>query len=271
MLRILPNRFVDCIGPFTFLDYFPARNIKASTPKFPDGSFAHPHRGISTFTYIMEGQIEHYDSRGNHGIVKSGGIQWMKAGNGIVHDETFPLELQRDGGVLQGFQFWINLPAKNKAEEPAYKPVQPGEIPELQLDKDGGKLRILIGSFGEHFSLIPVYLQQFLYHIILDPGGDFYLDTEGDMEYAAQFISGQGKVNDVAATEPELFVFSGRGNGIELVNKGDSQMDVLLFGGEPYTEPIAAGGPFVMNTQEGLHQAYKDYRAGLYGSITYNN
>lgn len=271
LLRILPNRFVDSIGLFTFLDYFPARNIEARIPKSPDGSFAHPHRGISTFTYIIEGQIEHYDSRGNHGIVKSGGIQWMKAGKGIVHDEAFPMELQRDGGVLQGMQFWINLPAKNKAEEPAYKPIQADEIPEFKLEKDGGRLRVLIGDYGEHFSIIPVYSQQFLYHIILEPGGEFSLDTEGDMEYAAQFISGDGKVNDATATEPELFVFGREGSGIELANKGESPMEVILFGGEPYLEPVAAGGPFVMNTQEELHQAYKDYRAGLYGSITYNN
>ncbi|MDX2430312.1 MAG: pirin family protein [Bacteroides sp.] len=271
LLRVLPNRFVDCIGPFTFLDYFPPRSIKASAPKPPDGSFAHPHRGISTFTYIIEGQIEHYDSRGNHGIVKSGGIQWMKAGNGIVHDEAFPEEFQRSGGILQGLQFWINLPAENKAEEPEYKPIQSDEIPEYKLDQDRGTLRVLIGDYDEHFSLIPVYSQQFLYHIILNPGGVFSFDTEKDMEYAAQFISGEGKVNDADATEPELFVFGEEGSGIHLVNTGASQMDVILFGGEAYTEPIEAGGPFVMNTREELSQAYQDYRKGEYGIINYNN
>ncbi len=169
--------------------------------------------------------------------------------------DYFPEEFQRSGGILHGLQFWINLPAKNKAEEPAYKPFQSDEIPEYKLDKDMGKLRVLIGDYGEHKAGIPVYSRQFLYHIILNPGGVFFFDKEKDMEYAAQFISGEGKVNDADATEPELFVFSEKGRGIHLVNTGESQMDVILFGGDAYLEPIEAGGPFVMNTREELSQA----------------
>jgi redox-sensitive bicupin YhaK (pirin superfamily) len=113
--RILPNRYADAVGPFVFLDHIVP---KLQPADMDSGTGAHPHRGIATLSYIIEGEDEHFDSAGNYAKVHSGGVQWMKAGNGIVHDETLNVDSHTDTNRTHAFQFWINLPAKNKAEKP---------------------------------------------------------------------------------------------------------------------------------------------------------
>jgi redox-sensitive bicupin YhaK (pirin superfamily) len=124
--RMLPNRYANTVGPFVFLDYV-APAIKTTINK--NGMGAHPHRGIATLTYILQGEVEHFDSAGNTGKIYSGGMQWMKAGNGIIHDENFNYDSQTDSKYIHGFQFWLNLPAKNKAEKPEHIAIQANEVP----------------------------------------------------------------------------------------------------------------------------------------------
>jgi redox-sensitive bicupin YhaK (pirin superfamily) len=270
LLRILPNRFVDAVGAFTFLDHFPERMMHPKEPGPPDGSFAHPHRGIATFTYLLEGMMEHYDSMGNHGIVKSGGIQWMKAGNGVVHDEAMPSEFQRKGGALHGLQFWINLPADNKAESPEYLPVHAEDVPEILLSEKRGKIRVLIGEYEQEVSAVPAYTHQYLFHLVLEAGAS-YARKEDKMENAAYLTNGEARIDGQNVKGPELLIFDRGVGAVEIENIGDTPLNIMLFGGETYTEPIVAQGPFVMNTREEIYKAYLDYRKGQYGTINYRD
>ena len=143
--RLMPNQYAHHVGHFVFLDYIPPFMLGA---KHFDPGFAHPHRGIATLSYILSGEIEHFDSRGNHGTVNSGGVQWMKAGNGIIHNETLGPDSNTNGRLMHGFQFWMNLPAKNKQEDPDYIAVQANELPVSALENDAGWLKTVVGEFG---------------------------------------------------------------------------------------------------------------------------
>jgi redox-sensitive bicupin YhaK (pirin superfamily) len=126
--RLVPNRYIHAVGPFVFLDHLYPVEQKPAIVQAPNGEFAHPHRGIATFSYLFSGELEHFDSAGHHGIVSAGGAQWMKAGNGVIHDEHNSPALQEKGGILHAVQFWINLPAMNKAEKPEYLAVNASDI-----------------------------------------------------------------------------------------------------------------------------------------------
>lgn len=265
--RLLPNRYAEAVGPFVFFDHIPpgksADNKKQSTNP-------HPHRGIATLTYLLSGESEHYDSRGNHAKVNSGGVQWMKAGTGIIHEERLGNDTEQGDESIHGFQFWINLPAKNKAEPPEYIALQAGEVPRQLLEDGTSWVKIIAGEYGGLSSKIPGYSIQFLYHIHLEAGKEFVLDTKDQIEYAAFTIGTNLVVNDTQYEAGEFIEFDRDRGTIGIINKLDGPNDFLLFGGERYTEPIVADGPFVMNTHAEIGQAYLDLHNGKYGTITKN-
>jgi len=176
--RALPDHEVRAVGPFVFLDYVPSILHAADKPrKVVNGKGAHPHRGIATLTYVLNGEADQYDSNGHHAKVYSGGVQWMKAGNGIIHDEAMNPDPNTGDGLTHGFQFWVNLPAKHKAERPDYRPVQADEMPRIALKDNGGWLKVVAGEYEQQASPIPAYSEQFIYHIQLQPGKAFLLNT----------------------------------------------------------------------------------------------
>jgi redox-sensitive bicupin YhaK (pirin superfamily) len=252
------------VGPFVFLDYI-APAIKEIIAK--NGIGAHPHRGIATLTYILQGEVEHFDSGGNEGKIYSGGVQWMKAGNGIIHDEKINYDSRTESKLIQGFQFWINLPAKNKAENPAHIAVQADEVPKKELPDESGWLKVIVGSYGELSSKIPNYSRQFLYHIQLEAGRQFSLEMENKIEVAAFLPVQNVMLNDTAFQAGEFIEFDKVAGEIEIKNTSLKTVDILLFGGEEYTEPVIAEGPFVMNSQAEIATAYRDFYAGKYGEI----
>lgn len=267
--RFLPNRYTRTVGSFFFLDYILPNQIKPSQPKLPDGNYAHPHRGIATFTYLFSGELEHFDSRGNHGIVGAGGAQWMKAGNGIIHDENTSQAFQTNGGLLHGLQFWINLPATNKAEEPAYMGVPSTDFPIINLPDACGNLKVLIGTYENKTSPIPTYLRQFNFQLQLNAKSTFTLNINPDFETAAFIVTENVIINGSNQAAAELLVFEIDGDEISVTNNGDETAVIMLFGGEGYTEPIVAEGPFVMNSESEIGLAYRDFYKGTYGKIAY--
>ena len=269
--RLLPDHALRSIGHFVFLDHlYPSRH-QAKPPQAPTGEFAHPHRGIATFTYLFSGSLEHYDSNGQHGIVEAGGAQWMKAGHGVIHDENPSPRFQAEGGVLHAVQFWINLPARVKAEAPEYLALHPEDIPTVDLPADAGRLRIVIGSFGDATSPVKTFSQQFLYHLQLNPKSSFTWTTKPGLQYAA-FVPGEAVlVNGTSYGQSEMLVVEPGETALTFTNTSISPTDVLLFGGESYTEPMVAQGPFVMNSHEEIAQAYQDFFAGKYGHIEYHH
>ncbi|MDJ1494140.1 pirin family protein [Cytophagaceae bacterium DM2B3-1] len=269
--RMLPNYYANTVGPFVFLDYVYPYQQKPETPEAPDGKFAHPHRGIATFSYLFSGELEHYDSQGNYGIVSAGGAQWMNAGNGIIHDEHLSQAFQKNGGVLHSLQFWVNLPAKNKIEAPAYLAVQPQDIPEIELADGTGKLRVLIGDYEGYSSPVVTFTRQFIFHIRINPGQTFQFEAESGLEYAAFIPTTSIQIDGNEYGNSELLVFSEEGTSLDFTNTHNEVVDLILFGGEPYQEPIAAEGPFVMNSRLEVAEAYRDFFAGKYGKIEYTH
>jgi redox-sensitive bicupin YhaK (pirin superfamily) len=262
--RILPNRYADKVGPFVFLDHI-VPVVKGTITR--KGMGAHPHRGIATLTYVLQGEVEHFDSAGNEAIIHSGGVQWMKAGNGIIHDENLNYDSQTESKFIHGFQFWINLPAKNKAEKPAHIAVQADDVPKKVLPDESGWLKVIVGQYEELSSTIPDYSKQFLYHIQLNAGKQFSIGMENKIEVAAFLPTQNVLLNEAEFQAGEFVEFDRVAGEIEVKNTSPFAIDVLLFGGEEYTEPIVAEGPFVMNSPAEISTAYRDFYAEKYGKI----
>ncbi|MFT4644657.1 MAG: redox-sensitive bicupin YhaK (pirin superfamily) [Planctomycetota bacterium] len=271
IIRGLPNQHFSSIGSIVLLDHIAEKTFLPKTPKMPDGSFAHPHRGIATLTYILDGGIHHLDSNGGEGKVYSGGLQWMKSGNGIVHDEFHPYDFQEKGGLFSGFQFWLNLPAKQKAERPEYIAVQSENINEFVLADNVGVLRLLLGNYQDKTAIIPAYLAQFMYHIKLNPGKAMELPMNENWEYGINAIKGNPKIdNDIILDEKKTAKLYDFSEVMEISNESNETIEFVLFGGEPYLEQMVSYGPFIMNTQEGIAKAYSDYNNGHYNEIDYS-
>lgn len=262
--RMLANRYTDAVGPFVFMDHIIP---KVHSSSMDSGTGGHPHRGIATLSYIIEGEDEHFDSMGNHAKVYSGGIQWMKAGNGIIHDETLNVDSRTGTNRTHAFQFWINLPAKNKAEKPEYLAIQSEEVPQKLLSNDSGWIKVIVGNYEDLKSIIPNYSQQFLYHIHIEAGKSFSIFIDEKVEVAAFLPTKNTILNDAEFEAGEFIEFDRNEGEIFIENKLNEATDVLLFGGEPYTEPIVAEGPFVMNSRSEVADAYRDFYAGKYGNI----
>jgi redox-sensitive bicupin YhaK (pirin superfamily) len=262
--RMLPNRYAAKVGPFVFLDYV-APAVKETINK--NGMGAHPHRGIATLTYILQGEVEHFDSAGHTVQIHSGGMQWMKAGNGIIHDENFNYDSQTNSKYIQGFQFWINLPAKNKAEKPAHIAIQATDVPKKILPNESGWLKVVVGNYEDLHSAIPNYSTQFLYHIHLEAGKQFQVQIENNIEVAAFLLDRKIVINNTPFEQGDFIEFDKTAGEIEIKNTSEKAVDLVLFGGEEYTEPVVAEGPFVMNSQAEIADAYRDFYAGKYGEI----
>jgi redox-sensitive bicupin YhaK (pirin superfamily) len=267
--RLLPSRMVATVGPFVFLDHVYPTRFEPQVPKAPTGETAHPHRGIATFTYVLSGALEHYDSAGHHGLVVAGGAQWMKAGRGVLHDENPSLDFQAKGGVLHALQFWINLPARHKAEAPDYLALHSTAVPEVLLPGAAGSLRVLLGALGDATSPVPSSSPQFLYHLQLSPKATFTLATKVGLDYAAFVPAAPIRLNGEPHGQSELVLFGAEVGPITFTNPSIEPASVLVFGGEPIPEPMVAQGPFVMNSHAEIATAYEEFFAGEYGQIKY--
>lgn len=260
--RVMPQRELTQVGAWVFLDHFDHQLNPEDIPK-PDGSFAHPHRGIATLSYLLEGEMTHLDSRAHQGKVGPGGVQWMKAGNGIVHDE-WPTPTNHR---LHGAQFWLNLTAKGKASEPDYRCVQATDLPQRLISPNGSFLKVVVGDYDGMASIIPTESRQVLMHLHLKSGDTFSIDLKSDEQYAAFVLSGEVVFSGETLNTQQQGYFNDGLKGVRLEATQDS--DVFLYGGEPYQESVVSGGPFIMNTEAELMEAYRDYQTGQYGQINY--
>jgi redox-sensitive bicupin YhaK (pirin superfamily) len=268
--HVLPNKYVQSIGPFILLDHTLSKQSSNESHKEMAGKCSHPCRGIATLTYILSGEVEHLDSLGNHVKLSSGGVHWMKAGKGIVHDEAASPECQITNPNVSVIRFWINLPSKNKSEEPEYFSLAADDIPNQILTDNTGWIKILSGEYENMIAKVPCYSKQFLYHIHLEAGKQFSTITDIAWEYGAFLLTNGAVINDMGFEAGEFIVFSSLGELIEINNNSKTAVDIILFGGEPYNEPIVAEGTFVMNTPHEITQAYNDYYEGKYGDISFD-
>lgn len=261
LTRVLSHDLQERLDPFLMLDAFGSDNPGDYIAGFPN----HPHRGFETVTYMIAGRMRHKDSSGNEGLLQNGGVQWMTAGRGLTHSEM----PEQEEGVMEGFQLWLNLPAKNKLCEPWYRDIQSESVPEVISD-EGVLIRVIAGqSHGaigamqrEHTE--PLYLDL---HFPATDGAVFEqplpaLHNAFVYVYRGGLEIGQGnKTTDVPIKR--MAVLSNGGHGVVL--RAQANTRAILIAGKPLNEPIAQYGPFVMNTREQLVQAVDDYRAGLMG------
>jgi len=267
------------LDPFIHMDQMGEVDYGPGEPK---GTPWHPHRGFETVTYIIDGTFRHQDSNGGGGLITNGDTQWMTAGGGILHIEAPPEELVVSGGLFHGFQLWVNLPARLKMTPPRYQDIRARQVALLSSADGGALLRVIAGSFGgpdaggsggvvppdRHSGPGITHTPISLVHATVSAGAQVRLPWRADFNALAYVLAGSGTVG--AEKRPvrmgQLAVF-GAGDAITFAAGPQGDMDILLLGGEPIREPVAAYGPFVMNTRAELVQAFEDYQAGRLGSI----
>ena len=258
--RALPERGRHSVGPWVFLDHFGPFRV---TPG-KDGVGAHPHAGIETVTYVLQGRQEHRDSAGHTGIVAGGGAQWMTAGRGIVHAET-PKPLTEEEHTLHGIQLWTTLPRALKTMAPRYQNLAADTVAEVK--RDGATVRViggeLAGAKGPAEALMPLVVA----HVTLDAGAVFETPVPADFEMAAYVIAGEGRFGTARATTGGMVLWQGDDPAIGFANAGAEALEVLVIGGAPAEGPLVFHGPFVMNNVEQVRAAEVAYRTGRMGTL----
>jgi len=253
--RSIAPQVSNLFDPFLLFDHF-AFNDPAEGPikGFP----MHPHRGIETVTYIIQGIVNHRDSLGNSGLIGPGDVQWMTAGGGILHEE---MPRRGPDGIINGFQLWVNLPASQKMSRPRYQGVEAVTIP--VFEKEGCQVHVIAGMLGDvvgpvtEIAANPIYLD-----VALEPGATFNVPVPEKQTCLAYIFDGQGVFGDQEIAGVKMVVF-GSGDHVE-VKAGTSPLRFVLVAGSPIGEPIVPYGPFVMNTKEEIQQALADLKNGTF-------
>ena len=253
------------ISPFLMLDYGIGEFPPTTERK---GVGEHPHRGFETVTIVYEGSVEHRDSGGGGGAIGRGDVQWMTAASGVVHEEFHGEEFARNGGKFEMAQLWVNLPAKDKMSKPRYQEILDAQIPAVALPNDAGTVRVIAGEYGGSKGPAKTFSRLNVWDVRLKAGAaaEFKME-EGDSVVLPVFggtvrVNGSETVNDAEAA-----LFDHEGTSFRVENTGKEEAKILFLSGEPLNEPIAGYGPFVMNTQDEIYQAMRDYQGGKMGRL----
>jgi redox-sensitive bicupin YhaK (pirin superfamily) len=252
------------MSPFFLMDYGSKWNVPPS--EIPKGVGVHPHRGFETVTVAYHGKVAHNDSAGNSGVIGEGDVQWMTAGAGVLHKEYHEKEFSRHGGIFQMVQLWVNLPAKFKMTPAKYQPLENKNMGRFLLDDGKSVIELIAGEYngikGPAFTFTPVSL----FNAKLIKGVNAGFSFNKNYNTGMLVIEGEIKVNHSATVSENYFVlFAHDGEDISIEATKDSV--VLILSGEPINEPIASYGPFVMNTEAEIKQAYDDYYNGKFGYL----
>ncbi len=261
LTRLIGTPQLDTLDPFLLLDCFASDERDDYIGGFP----THPHRGFETVTYLLNGRMRHKDSAGHEGVIEPGGVQWMTAGKGILHSEM----PEQEDGLLQGFQLWVNLPGSAKMSEPKYQEFLPEQTP-LEVHEDGTEIRVIAGRTeqGTEGPILNEYTNPVYLDITLPADRNLTQSIPEGHNAFVYLIEGRlGIDSDTHSSESTLeektLGILGQGKQIS-VSSGDSASRFLLIAGKPLREPVARGGPFVMNTRQELMQAFEDYKLGRF-------
>lgn len=261
LTRVLSHDLQQRLDPFLMLDAFGSDKPDDYIAGFPN----HPHRGFETVTYMIAGRMRHRDSGGHEGLLQNGGVQWMTAGRGLVHSEM----PEQEEGVMEGFQLWLNLPAKNKLCEPWYRDIQSADIPEVTTPEQV-LVRVIAGtSLGVAGAVTREHTEPLYVDVHFPDRDGVVLEQAIPSSHHAFLYVYRGSLDVVqgntATTVPaqRMAILSNGGDGVVL--RAQANTRAILIAGKPLHEPIAQYGPFVMNTREELAQAVDDFRAGLMG------
>ena len=266
--RAFPNYSLREFDPFLLLDEMGKIEISAGEAK---GAPDHPHRGFETVTYMIDGVFEHKDSQGHSGKIKTGDVQWMTAGSGVIHSEMPEKEFSQKGGTLHGFQLWVNLPKKDKMMKPRYQDLPTNKIP--IAEKDGVKVKVIAGESMGKKAIIETKTPIMYLHFTLRPNAQVVQTIPQNYNAFAYVVNGEGLFGDEQrpAHKEQVILFEQDGNEIiiKATNDSSTPLDVLLIAGVPLGEPVARYGPFVMNTEDEISQAILDYNTGKMGKIDF--
>jgi redox-sensitive bicupin YhaK (pirin superfamily) len=252
------------LSPFLLLDY-------AAPYPFPPGSGrrgvgGHPHKGFETVTVAYQGELEHRDSSGGGGRIGAGDVQWMTAGNGIVHEEFHSREFTRQGGPLQMVQLWVNLRAQDKRAKPGYQTLLKAQIPNVELPEAAGTVRVIAGDYAGHKGAAKTFTPINLWDVNLRAGKTVELPLPDGHTTTFLVLSGEVLVNgEQKAGEGDLAIFARAGDRITVQAGTDAKL--LVMDGEPIPEPVVGQGPFVMNSRAEIKQAFEDYQLGRMGEL----
>jgi len=252
------------MSPFLLLDY----NAKVNFPpsETPRGVGVHPHRGFETVTIAYKGKVAHHDSSGGGGVISEGDVQWMTAASGILHKEFHEEGYSKKGGDFQMVQLWVNLPAKDKMSEPKYQAIKNNQITKLELDNNAGTLEIIAGNYANAKGTASTFTPINLFNLHLKKDKDISFSFAETDNTALLVIEGSIAVNNTDRAQTDHFVlFTNKGEDFTVHAVEDAL--VLVLSGQPIDEPIASYGPFVMNTEEEIMQAVKDFQNGKFGYL----
>ena len=260
LTRVIGQPALPMLDPFLMLDAFRSDRPGDYIAGFPP----HPHRGFETVSYLLAGRMRHEDNAGHAGVIEPGGVQWMTAGRGIVHSEM----PEQEAGLLEGFQLWVNLPATHKMDPPAYQEHSADTIPEERRDK-GARIRVIAGetSLGTHGPIDQPLTEPLYLDVVLPAGQTLQESLPAHHNAFVYVIDGDVKGEDadggqLSLRRDELGVLS-HGESVSL-GAGERDARFLLIAGRPLNEPVARGGPFVMNTKAEIRQAFDDYESGRF-------
>jgi redox-sensitive bicupin YhaK (pirin superfamily) len=258
--RAIPTQLVEYIDPFLFLNHHGPQVYRPKNNGLPFGP--HPHRGFETVTFILEGDILHKDSSGHESVIQAGGIQWMTAGSGLIHAEVSSNEFKQTGGPLEILQLWVNLPAKFKMTEPRYIGLQQNEIPTTEL-AEGVTVHAVSGDWSGTAGAVKPLADVALAWVDFSEGATITLPIAASRSIFFYVVRGSVRVNGTEAFARELVEFGHDGDELAIEALTDSV--ILLGHAEPFGEPVVSAGPFVMNTEGEIRQAYADYQQGKFG------
>lgn len=251
-------------SPFLLMDYAGPADFEPTKERRGVGE--HPHRGFETVTLSYAGDVEHRDSAGGGGIITPGDVQWMTAARGLVHEEMHGQDFSQKGGTFEMVQLWVNLPKKFKMTEPRYQGIKKEDIPVVNLENSAGIARIVAGQFGDVKGAAQTFSPVNLWDIRLSAGKSATFKVPNGHTTAIFVLDGQVKLADGETVETaEIALLEREGTEFSLLAEKDSK--ILFLGGEPIEEPIAAYGPFVMNTSAEIQQAFQDFNEGRMGSM----
>ncbi|MFT7898992.1 pirin family protein [Tenacibaculum ascidiaceicola] len=252
------------MDPFIMLDYNSKYNFPPTDK--PKGVGVHPHRGFETVTIAYKGRVEHGDSAGGGGIIGEGDVQWMTAASGVLHKEFHETEWSKTGGEFQMVQLWVNLPAKDKMSPPKYQAIANAQMAKIPLPKDGGEVEVIAGEYKGNKGPASTFSPINMFNVKLKQGVKTQLTFPENYTTAILSVEGSVKVNESNnVLEDHFALFKNDGDTFTLEALEDAI--ILVLSGEPLNEPIAAHGPFVMNTKQELIEAFQDFNTGKFGYL----
>jgi len=266
VVNYLPGgeRFGKRMNPFFLMDFNPEFNFTPTVA--PRGVGVHPHRGFETITIAYKGSVAHNDSAGNSGVIRPGDVQWMTTGSGILHKEYHEKEFAAKGGPFEMAQIWINLPRKYKMSSPKYQGILHEQKGKFTLENNQGNVFVIAGEYDGVKGAATTFSPVEMYDIRLEENGETEIKLPAHFNTGLLIVEGEAAINENPIARQHQFVQFKNEEGIIHI-KAEKKSVLLLLSGEPINEPVAAYGPFVMNTSEEIQQAIEDFNSGKFGNL----